>query len=313
MANNSSRYLVLAVLAACGTNDLGPGPGPEPVVITGTVSGIVEIDAAVPAATVYLDLNDDNQLDDFEPSTTTDATGHYTLSWDNSIPLQAHTIGAIVSNAGVGYALHMSAPLVGDTSGNFVGTAVISPLSTLVVSEMGNDATLTLDAAKAKIAGALSASTLAVSGDVMADYASTSATSADSAKLGYVAGAIAALVSTTAATLNAKQSLIDCNDAAYFDPAIVAMDKQLTAIADGAVKFSQLTAAQKTDLVQNPGNYVGYFIDTAALTEDIENALLAAAEDFAAYVFDEISAEVAQELSSIAVEVVADQLIDALI
>jgi hypothetical protein len=307
----------LALLPACGAD-----PQPTP---TATVSGVVEIDDAIQNATVFIDLDGNNLLDSGEPQVATDATGHYTLTWDNSGPVVPHAIGAIVNpdstrvgvagNPAVGFALHLRSPL-GDTSGDFVGTAVISPFTTLVVSEMGYDPSLTRAAAEAKVSSALSASQLPFSGqplDVMADYASDykagTPTSADSVQLRYAAGAVGAIVSSAVDAVNAAQSTIDCNDATYFDPAIAAMDHQLTGIANGTFKFSQLTSAEQTDVEQSPSNYRGYFIDTSALATDIENELAAAALDIAAEVFAELEAKFVEQLEDAVVEIVAEELI----
>src|SRR6185437_2313138 len=162
-------------------------------------------------------------------------------------------------------------------------------------TEMDNDATVTEAAAQAKITGALSASQLAFSGqplDVMADY---TATSADSAQLRYVAGAVATIVSSAVDAGNGAQSTFDCNDVEIFDPAVVALDQQLTSIANGTFQFSQLTAAQQANVAQNPGNYPSYFVDGASLTTAIENELAADADSIAADLFEEVADRFAQQ------------------
>ena len=289
-----------ALLAACGTTD------PQPTHVTATVSGVVEVGDPVPNATVYLDENANNLLDSGEPSTTTDATGHYTLTWDNPGPEYAHAIGAITNVGAAGLALHLRAPL-GDTSGAYTGSAVISPLTTLVTSEMASDATLTEDGAKAKVAAALTASQLPFSGpiDVMADYA-------NNAQLRYVASTVAAIVAGTVAKLDSLQSTIDCNDATYFNPAIVAMDQQLSTIANGTFRFTQLSADEQADVAQNPGNYPDYFIDMSAFADAIENALLADAEDLAAAAFAEIEDQLVSQLEEVCVDLGAELLLEAI-
>jgi hypothetical protein len=299
MKSNNTWFLVVALLGACVD---GPHPKPDPIP-TATVSGVVEVDTAIQNATVYLDLNDDNQLDSWEPQATTDATGHFTLTWEypQTMPPRIGAVvdptsirvGATGSNATVGMALHMRAPL-----GN--GDVVVSPLTTLVASEMAADPTLTLDAAKAKIGGALSASKLAFSGqplDVMTDY--TAGATADAKQLRYVAGGVAAIVSTAVQAGNGAQSYVDCNDPSFFNPAIVAMDKQLTTIANGAFSFSQLPADQQTAIAQNPGNY---FIDTQALADEIEAELAGVA----AALFYEFEQKFVEELGQVSVELGAE-------
>jgi hypothetical protein len=297
-----SKLLAAALLTACAVE---PTPTPTPVVPTATVSGVVEINGAVANATVYLDTNDNNLLDAGEPQVAADATGHYTLTWTNNGPFYAHTIGAIVAPAStpIGLALHMRAPL-GDTTGDYTGTAVISPFTTMVVSEMANDPTLTQVTATAKIASELTASQ-ALTGqtiDVMADYS-------DNAQLRRTAGAVAALVSAAVDKGNSLQSHIDCNDATFFNPAIAAMDEQLATISDGVYKFSQLPASVQADLQQNPGNYHDYFIDTTAFADAIEAELLAAAEDLAAALFSELENEFVTQIEDECVAIVVEELL----
>jgi hypothetical protein len=317
-----SCFFMSALLGACINTDPAVDVPVAPTIPTATVSGVVDLDNAIAGATVYIDLNDNNFPDDFEPSTTTDATGHFTLTWTNDWPVAPQMIGALVdssstrvgasgSAASVGFALHMRAPLAGAT-GSFVATAVISPLTTLVATEM-DDGTPDQATAEVKIAGALSASQLPFSGqplDVMADYASDYTTSADHAQLRYVAGVVASIISSAVDAGNAEESTIDCNDTEIFDPAIVAMDQQLTAIANGTFTFSQLTPAQQANVAQNADQYPNYFINTTALVDAIETELEKEAEDLAAELFEEIAAEFAEQLAEDAVETAAEELIE---
>jgi len=303
----------LALLPACATNPDDPVPTP-PAPPTSTASGIVEIDNAIQNATVFVDFNGNNLLDAGEPSVASDATGHFMLTWVDDGYATAHTIGAIVTPtstrvgvtgtyAAVGLTIHLRAP---------IGSAVISPLTTLVVSEMASDATLTQATAQAKIAGLLTASHLAFSGqplDVMSDYVSSYKTSADSAQLRYLAEAVTAVVSRSVDYINGAQSYIDSNDASYFDPAVVAMDKQLTTIANGTASFAKLGAAEQADIVQNPGNYPGYFFDTTTLANDIEAALLEAGEELAEALFEEFAQKFVEELTAQCTELAGDLLV----
>jgi hypothetical protein len=307
MKRSQTWFLAFSLVGACSAD--------QPVTETATVNGVVEVDNAIENATVFLDYNHNNLLDAGEPRVATDATGHFTLSWDNPGPEYADTIGAIIDPtstrvgmtgdaAAIGLALHMRAPL-GDTSGAYDGAVAISPLTTLVVSELASDPTLTQAAAEAKIAGAVSGSHLPFTPgeavDVMGDYAGTQ-TSADSVQLRYVAGAVGAAVASAVTEGNSLQSTVDCNDAMFFNAAIVALDHQLTAIANGTYAFSQLTRTQQQDVAQNPANYNGYFIDTAQLADDIEAELLAAGEDLAEALFEEFKDQFVDELE----QVVAD-------
>lgn len=331
MATNTFRpwFLFGALLAgsAAGTGCIpGPGPDPDPVTPTATVTGMVEIDSGIWGATVYLDENNDNIFEGYEPHATTRVDGTFTLTWDNPGPSYAKTIGAIVTpestragdpgHAAVVYNLHMRAPL-GDTSGAYAGTAVISPLTTLVVAEMESDPSLTKDTAAAKITASLTASQLPFSSqpfDVMADYATDYAagtpTSANSLQLRYVASAVATIVSTTAAEVNDAQSLIDANDSSYSDPAIIAMNKQLTNIANGTYVFEQMTPAERADVQHNPGNSPGLFVDSSTLADDFEDELIAMLLDLAAELFDAFKEEFVSTMEEALTEMVVDQLID---
>jgi hypothetical protein len=295
MSNRALHLIVLALSVAACTTPNAPPP-------TRTVTGVVAIGEPIAGATVYVDSNDFNIIDNSEARAVTDATGHFTLSWEDYGSYPA-TIGAIVrttstrvgvtgADATVGFTIHLAAPL-GPAAND--ATAIITPLSTLVVSEMRNGPLNQADA-EAKITMALAASQLPFSGqrfDVMADYATDAgagtATSADSKQLRLAAGAVAALLAGAIDECNKDQQTYDCNDAMIFDPFIAAMDEQLTMIADGTFKFSQLSPAAQADVYQNPANYHDYFINTQMWSDAIEAALEAAASDALAALFRSIA------------------------
>jgi hypothetical protein len=290
---------------------------------TSTLAGVVEIDDAIQNATVYLDENGNNLLDAGEPSTTTDATGHYTFSWPSDKGQFAHAVGAIVNadsiragtSATVGFAVHLRAPLT-VTDDAFHGSAVISPLTTLVASEMDWDRTLGESDAQTALVASLKASTVPFSSqplDLMSDYAASYTTASDAAQLRFVASAVAAAVSDAVRAGNAVQSHVDCNNTMIFTPAIAAMDDQLTALADAVYKFQHLTAAQQADIQQNAGNYHNYFINTPDLATTIEAELVANAEDLAAELFAAIQAEFVKQLEEDVVRIVAGELIAELL
>lgn len=313
----------VTLFAACMTTT---EPTPiDPISPTGSdagtpaamLNGIVEIDNAIANATVYIDYNHNNVLDDGEPSVVTDATGHFSIAWDNPdllgaiVGSDATRVGATGSNAAVGLAIHMRAPAPA------LGTAaVISPLTTLVASELDWDPSLSESAADAKLAGALAASQLPFvvkPVGVMGDYATAAATSSDSAQLRFVASAVAATIASAVKAGNAAQSDVDCDDPMIFTPAIVAMDTQLTAIADAVYKFSQLPAAQQAAIQQSSASYQNYFLNATNLATTIENELEAAAEDFAADLFEEIADAFVAQLEDQLVEMVADEIIGAIL
>jgi hypothetical protein len=287
----------IALLGACATEpDVPPTP-------TATVTGIVEIDRAIEGATVYVDFNDNNLLDSNEPQVATDANGRFTVTWEYPEQWDAHTIGAIAEASG--FSVHLRAPFADDV--------VISPLTTLVVAEMASDAALTQEAAAAKIASALTASQMPFSQplDVMADYADPSAP--NSLALRRVSAAVAAIISTSVDNINAAQSWVDSNDATYFNPAIVAIDAQLTAIATGTHKFTQLSTEQQHDVHDNPLDYRGFFIDTNALADAIEDELVAFGLQLLADLFDTIREEFIASFEQIVIEMLAEELIEILV
>ena len=306
--------LAFTLVAACSSDDGAPTP-------TYTVTGVVEIGNYIGGATVFVDLGDSDILGS-APRTTTDATGHFSLTYPEDGPAYPHSIVAIVhtdstvmggtgAGATVGFTLHLRAPLASPPPE--VDTVVITPLSTLVVSEVGNG--MPQADAEAKVASELSASLLPFTGtpDVLVDYAADYATSADSKSLRFVAGAVAAVVAGAVTEINAKQTQIDCNNAKYFNPLIATLDDQLTPLADGAFKFTQLTTDQQNDVLGNPANYHDYFINTQMMADDIEAQLEAAAEDLALELFREFKDEFIQDLEEGIIRLVAGEIFAELV
>jgi hypothetical protein len=315
--SNRIPVFVLAALAACGdgSDDFKP--------ITATVTGAVDIGDAIAHATVFADYNDNNTLDGNDPHVTTDATGHFTLTFENFGPAYPHTIVAIIASdsisvgakANVGFAVQLRAALdVAQPASVAVDGIVISPFTTLVVSEMGNDPSLSQTTAQANVTAALSASMLTFTGqrlDVMADYAASSST--DDAQLRLAAGSVAAVMSSIVTNINAAQTFIDVNDAKYFDPIVTAMDKQLTAIANGTFMFSQFTADQQLDVVQNPDKYTSLFANTASLEADVEAELAAKVGAEAAALAHELAESFLDQLKEDIVRFAAGELIYLLV
>jgi hypothetical protein len=267
------------------------------------VTGVVAIDRATPNATVYVDFNDNNLLDSNEPQVATDANGRFTLTLEYPEHWGQHAIGAIASTSD--FTVHLRAPFAEDV--------VISPLTTLVVAEMASDTALTQDAAAAKIAGALTASQMTFSQplDVMANYVDPSAP--NSLALRRINAAVAAIISTSVDNINAAQSWVDSNDATYFNPAVVAMDAQLTAIATGTHRFTQLSTEQQHDVQANPLGYRGFFIDTNALADAIEDELVAFGLQLLADLFETIREEFVATMEEVLIEMLAEELIELLV
>ncbi len=119
--------LASAILAACGG---GGGGGGSPAG-GGSISGKV-IDGYIQGATVCLDLNQNNNCDAGEPSTTTSASGSYTLNYGSdavieNIPVVVNVpVGAIDQSDGpISKAYKLAAPAN--------NALVISPFSTLAL------------------------------------------------------------------------------------------------------------------------------------------------------------------------------------
>lgn len=284
--------LVFGLLAACGGGD-------DFHEVTATVSGVVEIGDPIAGAQVFADYYDDNLVDQNAVVATTDATGHFSLVFENFGPLFPHSIVAVVAKdslstgtgMAVGFDLHLRAPL--DVSHPTDGPSspaddvtvsgvVITPLTTIVVSEMTNGQ-LDQPAAEAEVKGALSASMLPLSGaplDVMEDYVADP--SDDAKQLRLAASSFAAVLGTTISELDAAQTLVDVNEAVYFDPIDAAIVRQLTTIASGTYTFTQVfSRAQQMDVMVNPGNYTSLFLDPAMAEADIKAELEATQPDFA--------------------------------
>src|SRR3569833_1230241 len=268
--------LMLALVASCGD-------GGDFHFAAATVSGVVEIGDTVAQAQVYADYYDDNIADRNEIPVLTDATGNFTMTFENDGPLFPHSIVAMVAsdsisvgaNMPVGFDVHLRAPLDGDhdTTGALsaqdditVTGVVISPFTTIVVSEMAN-AGISQAAAESEVAGDLSASMLPLSGaplDVRDNYVADP--SDDAKQTRRAAGAFAAVLGTAITELNAAQSLTDVNKADYFDPIDAALVQQLPAIANGTYMFTQVfSAAQQTDVMANPQNYTSLFLDPSMI------------------------------------------------
>lgn len=320
MPKTLAACLFTSLLAACTTpapgNDGASFPPPPPALptpATSSVSGVVEIDAAIPDAVVYLDENGDNLPSAGEPSTTTDASGHYTFTLPAYEGQWAPTVGAIVTSGDM--QVHLRAPLA-VTANPLDQHAVISPLTTLVASEMLWNQTLGEPDAQAQLVGLLRASNMPFSSaplDLMGDYVATYTTSNDSAQLRYLATALAGVMSDAIRAGNAAQSHIDCNENLVFTPAVAAMDDQLTGIANAVYEFETLAPDARAAIAANPGGYQDYFINASDLAATIEAELEAEAEDLAAELFHEIQAELVAQLEADVVRIVAGELIAELL
>lgn len=270
----------LGLLASCGGGSDEPPPfgGPD------SQSGKVAAGSYLANAVVFLDLNDNNVLDSNERRTTTDANGNYTLTGVTATDLAKHSIVVRVypetRNAETGQPAGLDCTMKAPPGGG----AFVSPLSTLVSGLVAGSAKPTLAAAAAQVAGKVRASTLPLTAatqldvlrDYLADAATTSSgTAADSRQLRQLATAVAGVLSSVTAGLNRRQSIFDANGRTTFDTLVSLTEGQLTLVASGTYRFSQLDAVQRARMVSQPGAYPNFFVDgNAMLSAFISNVRL---------------------------------------
>ena len=163
----TAAALSLGIIAGCG------GGGSTPATsILGKVA-----DGYLVNATVFMDKNNNYQLDAGEPSTTTDANGAFTLNIDSAdlgkypivaMAIKGQTIDRDI-NAAVSNSYVMSAPAG--------ATGFISPMSTLIREKMAVNQGMTLNDAMIQLRNQMN---LPLGIDMMADYvvASQSGTTA---------------------------------------------------------------------------------------------------------------------------------------
>jgi hypothetical protein len=157
----TAAALSIGILAGCG------GGGSTPAT---SISGKVA-DGYLAGATVFMDKNNNYQLDAGEPSTTTDANGNYALNIDpadaGKYPVVAMAIkGQTIdrdTNAAVSNSYVMSAPAG--------ATGFISPMSTLIREKMAANPGMTLNDAMIQLRNQMN---LPPGIDMMADYVAAS-------------------------------------------------------------------------------------------------------------------------------------------
>lgn len=263
------KLWIVSLLAGCGISGTTP---------TSTVTGVVEIGDYISGATVFPDL-DGNNLLGANPSTTTDATGHFTLTFENPDQVSVYLVAIVdpdstkANGEPVGFGVHLRAPAR-------EGRTVISPLATLVVGQH-ETVRFNLPLAEQDVEAALDASTLSFGAnlDLFADYVADAETVPDHRSLRPVAAAAATLISGEIDELNAKQPELDWNDGTYSDELLAALVSQLTPLADGTAALTQLTSDQQDDVVANPGAHLGYFGDTTVMADRIAAALTNIGDD----------------------------------
>lgn len=183
----------LAVLAACS----GGGGSASKASLSGSVA-----DGYLQGAKVCLDLNSNNVCDSGEPSGNSDAQGKYTIADitegdETRYPIVVEVPATAIDSdtgAAVGQAFVLSAPA---GKGSFV-----SPLTSLAHREMQADASLTADAAAAKVK-----TETGTDADLYKDYIKekTSTANNDAAKAAFAKAHDAAKVLVNSLKLNTAQ------------------------------------------------------------------------------------------------------------
>jgi hypothetical protein len=304
------RAILSTTLVALSIGCGGGGGGGIPTV---SLSGVVAIGYHVQDAVVFLDLNDDNVMDSEDRRVATDADGRFTLTGLFPEDVPVHQVVALVHATSirtdtlqpVGFEARLAA-LPGHSD-------FVSPFSTLVVSEVAEDPTLAPVDAEAKVVSGLTAATqmpltgqpLDLERDYVVDAAAGTPTSPDSVQLQRVATTVTEVLRRIVDTANASQSFVDCNESPYFHPIAVAIDQQLSAIADGTYAFSQLSAAAQADIIQNPQNYQTFFMNVPELA-DVVTVIFDAAADMLQAFLDWVH----QQIAMLAAQVAADLAMD---
>jgi len=215
-----------------------------------TVSG-KSIDGYVSGATVFIDANSNGTLDTGEVSTTTDASGNFSL--------QTTALGALVMTGGTDISTGQA--FVG-TMRAVSGSTVVTPLTTMIASLMDNDATLTAATAQAKLADVLGLDTtidLATFDPVAGSVSTTSATATASAAIMKAAVQIQNTIVQAASVLQgADGTMSDANATANIFTAMAAQLSQETAgstfLTDAAKLSTIITSAATNNGIANDAN-----------------------------------------------------------
>jgi hypothetical protein len=294
---------------------------PPPPVMR-TVSGVVETGDLIAGATVFADIDGDNVLGDDEISTTTDATGHFTLSYlepvnvPHSPDAVAHAIGAIITadntrvgvdgpNNTVGIDIRMRAPAT--------DTTVVSPLSTMEESYLDvflddphNGASDFLDSPilYSEMRFDIHDPAPLLLTDYVTDSTAGTATSTDSARLRLIATALAGTISVIVDHLDAAQPDTDFYSNPYYQHTLFALDDHVDDLSTGVYYFAHLTPEEQQDIITNGADYADRFIDLDALRDALKSAL----EEGAIH----LEAEAIQYLEDVFIEEMKDKLITAI-
>ena len=192
--------LFVPLILSCGGGGSGGG-GPTGDTTSKSFSGVA-IDGVLYRATAFLDLNGNGQLDSGEPSTTTDASGSYTLSATQD-QINSHSVVVL---AVAGTTIDQDTPNTPMTSGMTMMappglSSVVSPLTTQVVAKMASG--LSVEDAKAAVKTELGLTSI----DVMKNYMSEKATNSNYIDAHKIAVTVAEVMKTVDAVSNSNTTL----------------------------------------------------------------------------------------------------------
>ncbi len=267
-------------LVACG----GGGGTAAPA----TLSGVV-IDGYIKGAKVCLDINSNAVCDSNEPTATTDVNGAYTLTYDGSVAgmhiIAEVPVGAVDADLGVvskTYSLFAPA----------ASAATVTPLSTLVSSEMISTKVSAVDAEKTVKVN------LNLTSISLLNYDFVKVTDSETIKLAQVITAAIASVNDTltkdttikAANLTSgdisKQAIAQVKNSIL--PQVIKADGKLALIGDATSLASQIAAISTTTISGNINNIVAETKSgdgiTVVFADLFKNGFITARNDSGLYV-----------------------------
>jgi len=220
MTDRYALKKVLYLVAALGAFAVaGCGGGGSSVVGGGgeSVSGVVA-DGYLEKARVFLDMNDDKQFTSGEPTAVTDVDGKYTLQAVAAADLKEHAIvviaeeGVTINHEGSGSTLVADGYILStppDAPKDSSGQVVITPLTTLIHSQMETNPALKVAEAEAAVKADLG---LAAGTGLFEDFVQKKGASEDYLKVSRVAQVVAAAIGNNMAAIKTAAPAANLND-----------------------------------------------------------------------------------------------------
>lgn len=202
--------VVTLALAGCGGGTSATNQGTS-------VSGVVA-DGYLEKAKVFLDLNDDKAYTPGEPTATTAADGSYTLTGVSADDLKKHAIVVLAeqnvtinheggNSATVADAYVLSTPP--DAPRNTDGKVVITPLTTLIHSQIESNPALNVAAAEANVKANLG---VGASASLFEDFVQKKGASDDYDKLSKVSQVVASAIGNNMTAIHDAAPDANLND-----------------------------------------------------------------------------------------------------